>query len=279
MRADEAHAESLDVAMRTLIDRHMRHYLIRQYLNRQFNVRYKGRALGVLWSLVSPLLMLLVYTFVFGTVLHSRYGLSKSETTLDYGLALFCGLNLFNFWADVMTQSPGLILSQPNLVKKVVFPLEILPLVNVLDALFHCVLAFVPLFFALILVHGGVPWSFCLLPLFLLPTMLIALGFGLFLSAIGVFVRDIQNFVPTAVTVLMFGSAIFYPLAFVPDWIRAWFSLNPLAVLIENARKTLVWGMSPDIGPLLLITALGLAFAIIGFFFFEKSRPAFADVI
>ena len=265
--------------MKTLLDLPKRHYLIRQYLNRQINVRYKGRALGVFWSLVSPLLMLLVYTFVFGTVLHSRYGISKTETTLDYGLALFCGLNLFNFWAEVMMHSPSLILSQSNLVKKVVFPLEILPLVNVLDALLHCVLAFVPLFFALIFAHGGVPWSFCFLPLFLLPTMLIALGFGLFLSAIGVFVRDIQNFVPTAVMVLMFGSAVFYPLAFVPDWIRAWFSLNPLAVLIENARKTLVWGISPDIGPLLLITVLGLAFAIIGFVFFEKSRPAFADVI
>jgi lipopolysaccharide transport system permease protein len=272
-------ASSETFSMKTLLDLPKRHYLIRQYLSRQINVRYKGRALGVFWSLVSPLLMLLVYTFVFGTVLHSRYGVSKTETTLDYGLALFCGLNLFNFWAEVMMQSPSLILSQPNLVKKVVFPLEILPLVNVLDALFHCVLAFVPLFFALILVHGGVPWSFCFLPLFIVPTMLIALGFGLFLSAIGVFVRDVQNFVPTVVTVLMFGSAVFYPLAFVPDWIRAWFSLNPLAVLIENARKTLVWGMSPDIWPLLIITVLGLAFAIIGFSFFEKSRPAFADVI
>jgi lipopolysaccharide transport system permease protein len=211
--------------------------------------------------------------------LHSRYGISKSETTLDYGLALFCGLNLFNFWADVILQSPGLILSQPNLVKKVVFPLEILPLVNVLDALVHCLLAFVPLFIALLIAHGALPWSFCFLPLFLLPTMLIALGFGLFLSAMGVFVRDIQNFVPTAVAVLMFSSAIFYPLAFVPDWFRPWLSLNPLAVLIENARKTLVWGVSPDIAPLLLITGLGLVFAIIGFLFFEKSRPAFADVI
>jgi lipopolysaccharide transport system permease protein len=265
--------------MKSLIDLPKRQYLIRQYLNRQINQRYKGRALGAFWSLISPLLILLVYTFVFGIVLKSRFGVSKSETTLDYGLALFCGLNLFNFCADVISQSPNLILSQPNLVKKVVFPLEILPLVNVLDALFHCLLAFVPLFLALVVVHGSVPWSFCFLPLFLLPTMLIALGFGLFLSAIGVFVRDIQNFVAPTITVLMFCSAIFYPFAFVPDWFRPWLGLNPLAILIENARKTLVWGFSPDVGPLLLITALGFAFSVLGFLFFEKSRPAFADVM
>lgn len=265
--------------MKILIDLPKKQYLIRQYLNRQINQRYKGRSLGLLWSLMSPLLILLVYTFVFGTVLHSRFGVSKSETTLDYGLALFCGLNLFNFCAEVMSRSPRLILSQPNLVKKVVFPLEILPLVDVLDALVHCILAFVPLFIALIIVHGSVPWSFWSLPLFLLPTTLIALGLGLFLSAIGVFVRDIDNVVPPTITLLMFGSAIFYPLAFVPDWFRPWLSLNPLAILIESARKTLVWGVPPDLAALLLITLLGVAFAILGFLFFEKSRPAFADVI
>jgi lipopolysaccharide transport system permease protein len=265
--------------MKSFFDLPKRQYLIRQYLTRQISLRYKGRALGVVWSLVSPLLLLLVYTFVFGTVLKSRFGISKTESTLDYGLALFCGLNLFNFCADVILQAPGLILSQPNLVKKVVFPLEILPLVNVLDALVHCLLAYVPLFVALIIVHGGVPWSFCLLPLFVVPMTLIALGLGMFLSATGVFVRDIQNFVPPTITVLMFGSAIFYPLAFVPDWFRPWLSLNPLAVLIENARKTLVWGISPDITSLLVITALSLVFAFLGFLYFEKSRPAFADVI
>jgi len=265
--------------MKTLIDLPKKQYLIRQYLNRQINQRYKGRALGVFWSLMSPILLLLVYTFVFGTVLHSRFGVSKSETTLDYGLALFCGLNLFNFFADVISHSPRLILSQPNLVKKVVFPLEILPLVDVLDALIHCIVAFVPLFIALVIVHGAVPWSFGFLPLFLLPTTLIALGFALFLSATGVFVRDIDNFVPPTITVLMFSSAIFYPLAFVPDWFRPWLSLNPLAILVENARKTLVWGVSPDLTALLVLTLLGITFAVFGFLFFEKSRPAFADVI
>lgn len=265
--------------MKSLLALPKRHYLIRQYLNRQIGQRYRGASLGVLWSLVTPILMLLVYTFVFGTVMKSRFGVSKSETTLDYGLALFCGLNLFNFCGEVISRSPTLILNQPNLVKKVVFPLEILPVITMLDALFHCLVAFAPLFLALTILHGAIPWSFAFLPFFIIPTALIALGLGLFLSAFGVFVRDVQNMVTPVLTILMFGSAIFYPLAFVPDWARPWFSLNPLAVLIDDSRKVLIWGVFPEFLPLAILTVLGLLLVLLGFLFFEKSKPAFADVM
>ncbi len=265
--------------MKSLLELPKRQYLIRQYLARQIGQRYKGTALGVLWSLASPIFMLLVYTFVFATVMHAHFGISKSETTLDYGLALFCGLNLFNFCGDVIMRSPSLILSQPNLVKKVVFPLEILPLISTLDALVHCVIAFIPLFLALAILHGTVPWSFVFLAAFLIPAALIALGLSLLLSAIGVFIRDVQNMMTPAVTVLMFGSAVFYPLATVPDWIRPWFQLNPLALIIENSRRTLIWGLPLGIPQLAFASLLGLVLVIVGFLFFEKSKPAFADVM
>src|SRR5258708_13944018 len=181
--------------MKSLLALPKRHYLIRQYLNRQIGQRYRGASLGVLWSLVTPILMLLVYTFVFGTVMKSGFGVSKSETTLDYGLALFCGLNLFNFCGEVISRSPTLILNQPNLVKKVVFPLEILPVITMLDALFHCLVAFAPLFLALTILHGVIPWSFTFLPFFIIPTALIALGLGLFFSSFCVFFCHVQTLV------------------------------------------------------------------------------------
>ena len=265
--------------MKGLIALPKRHYLIRQYLFRQIGQRYKGAALGVLWSIVAPLLMLLVYTFVFGTIMKSRFGVSKAETTLDYGLALFCGLNLFNLCAEVISRSPTLILGQPNLVKKVVFPLEILPVTTALDALIHAILAFIPLFLALIIVRHEIPWSFVFLPFFLIPTALLALAASLFLSALGVFVRDIANLVNPVLTALLFGSAIMYPLAFVPDWGRSWFYLNPLAVLVDDSRKVLIWGDFPNFVTLALLTGVGSLLALVGFFFFEKSKQAFADVM
>ena len=139
-------------------------YLIRQYLRRQIALRYKSTALGVAWSLLSPMCMLVIYTFVFGVIMHARFGLGDSETPIDYGLAIFCSLNFFNLCGEAITRSPRLILLQPNLVKKVVFPLEILPIVSVLDALVHCVLAFVPLFVLVAIAHRAIPWSFAWLP-------------------------------------------------------------------------------------------------------------------
>jgi lipopolysaccharide transport system permease protein len=265
--------------MKSLIALTKRHYLIRQYLYRQIGQRYKGAALGVLWSIVTPLLMLLVYAFVFGTIMNARFGFSKSETTLDYALALFCGLNLFNLCADVIGRSPTLILGQPNLVKKVVFPLEILPLVTMLDALIHALLAFVPLFLGLIVLRHEIPWSFVFLPFFLIPAALLALGSSLILSALGVFVRDIPNLINPLLTVLLFGSAVIYPLTAVPEAIRTWFSLNPLAILIDDSRKVLIWGIFPNFATLALVTSAGLLLVVVGFLFFEKAKPAFADVM
>jgi lipopolysaccharide transport system permease protein len=265
--------------MRGLLALPKRHYLIRQYLFRQIGQRYQGARLGVLWSIITPLLMLLVYTFVFGTIMKARFGVSKTETTLDYGLALFCGLNLFNVCAEVISRSPTLILGQPNLVKKVVFPLEILPVTTTLDALIHAILAFIPLLLALTILRGAIPWSFVFLPFFLIPTALFALALSLFLSALGVFVRDIANLVNPVMTVLLFSSAIMYPIAFVPDWARSWFYLNPLAVLVDDSRKVLMWGFYPNFGTLALLTGVGLLLVLVGFSFFEKSKPAFADVM
>jgi lipopolysaccharide transport system permease protein len=129
------------------------------------------------------------------------------------------------------------------------------------------------------ILRGAIPWSFVFLPFFLIPTALLALAISLFLSALGVFVRDIANMVTPVLTALLFGSAIMYPLAFVPDWARSWFYLNPLAVLVDDSRKVLIWGSFPNFLTLALVTGVGLLLVLVGFLFFEKSKPAFADVM
>jgi lipopolysaccharide transport system permease protein len=254
-------------------------YLLRQYLGRQIALRYKSTALGVAWSLVNPLFMLVVYTIVFGVVMNARFGLAKNESPFDYGLTIFCGLNLFNLCGEMITRAPRLIVTQPNLVKKVVFPLEILPIVSTLDALVHCLIAFVPLFIAIIIMHHEVPWSFVLLPVYLIPATLLALGIGLFLSALGVFVRDVENMAAPVITILLLGSAVFYPVSAAEGLLKVWFALNPITIIIDSARRSLVWGAAPDVLPLVLVTLAGAIFVFLAGAFFVKAKPAFADVM
>jgi lipopolysaccharide transport system permease protein len=215
-------------------------YLILKYLNRRVTRRYRGSILGVFWSLISPLAMLSVYIIVFGFIFKSRFNISQNETAADFGLALFCALNLYNLCAEVFINSPKLILDHPNLVKKIVFPLETLPVVQTLDSLLHCAIAFVPLFVAFIVFRGTIPWSFIFLPLFLVPLALFSVGCSLILSALGVFIRDIKELMQPLLTIVMFGSAVFYPIRVMPPPFRQLIQLNPLALLFENARLTII---------------------------------------
>jgi lipopolysaccharide transport system permease protein len=265
--------------MKSLLKIPAQRYLILQYLNRQIRQRYQGTAFGVFWSLLTPLIMLAVYTFVFGIVFKAHFGISKNESPLDFGLALFCSLNLFNFCAEVIGRSPTLILQHSNLVKRVVFPLEILPVVITFNALFHCLVAFVPFLVGLVISRGAVPWSIAFLPLYLFPLALFSAGCALFLSALGVFVRDMQNMIEPFIAILMFGSALFYPLAAVPEPFGRFVGLNPLAVLLDSARKSIVFGIAPDLASLARISLVAALVLVAGSYFFDKSKPAFADVM
>lgn len=265
--------------MRSFFNLTARRYLIIQVLNRQIRRRYRGSILGLLSSAIPPLGMLLVYTFVFGIIFQGRFGISPNETRIDFALTLFCGLILFNFFSDVISQSPKLILEQPNLVKKVVFPLEVLPVVKTLEELLHCLIAFVPLIIAVAISHRAFPWSFCYLPLFLFPIAMLAVGASLILSSLGVFVRDIQQLIIPLITILMYGSAVFYPLSVIPQPFRQIIQLNPLATLLDEARKTIIWGIYPDLTPLAVVSVVAFLFVCLASWLFEKSKPAFADVI
>ena len=253
--------------------------LIDQFLRRDIAGRYKGTTLGPLLSLLVPVLMLMIYTFVFGQIFNSRFGYSAKEGVFDFGLGLFCGLNLFNFLSEVVTRSPNLILQYPNYVKKVVFPLEIFPITAVGAGLFHYVIASIPLLIGFVIIDHRFPFGFIWLFVISLPLALIALGASWILSALGVFVRDISALLPPALTVLMFGSAIFYPISAAPTFARPVLALNPLALLVDCARQALFLNRPPGLFGFSMLVLFGVLLAASGYAFFLKAKPAFADVI
>jgi lipopolysaccharide transport system permease protein len=253
--------------------------LIVQLTRREIAGRYRGTYLGIFWSLINPLIMLAVYTLVFGGIFNGRFTHNGTETAADFALGLFCGMNLFNFFVEVVQKSPGMILSNPNFVKKVVFPLEILPVVAVLAALFHLAIATIPLIAGLLIAHGSVPWGMLLLAPIVIPLILATLGLSWLLAALGVFIRDLQAAVTPAVTILMFLSCIFYPLSAVPQSLRPFIQLNPMADLIQSARDAIMLNVIPDWKIWIGLLGSGVILFVVGLWIFRSFRGAFADTI
>ena len=253
--------------------------LIRQLTRREILYRYKGSYLGLYWAFLQPLFMLGVYTFVFSVVLESKWGVDLQDDRLMFAMALFCGILTFNLLGDVANAAPSLILGNVSFVKKVIFPLEILPVVKLFGALVHACFGLVILFLGMVISGHPLRWTIVLLPLVWLPMAMFALGCGYFLSSLGVFIRDIGATVGVLVSMFLFMSPIFYPLEAVPDAFQAYCRLNPIAIYVEDARRVLLWGKVPD-WPWF---AAGFVFALIvlctGFMFFMRSKRAFADVI
>jgi lipopolysaccharide transport system permease protein len=242
--------------------------------------RYRGSVLGIGWSFLRPLLMLIIYTLVFGSILQTRWeNTSSPHSTAEFALILFAGLLVFDLFSEMVNRSPSLILNNPNLVKKVVFPLEILPYITLGVALIHAIVSLVVLLAGEVVFIGTVPWTVCLFPLTLLPLILSSLGMSWILASLGVYLRDVSQLTGTATSALMFLSAVFFPATAVPEGYRFLVDLNPLAWSIENARKVLIFGSVPDFMALTQLTALSLVVAWFGFAWFQKTRKGFADVL
>ncbi|MBP9713231.1 MAG: ABC transporter permease [Sterolibacterium sp.] len=255
-------------------------YLIVQLVRREVLGRYRGSLIGLLWSFLTPALMLAVYTFVFSVVFQARWGgAGGGAGKVEFALILFSGLIVFNLFAECISQAPGLILANTNYVKRVVFPLEILPWVSLGSALFHAGINLVVLLVALLVTGHGGGWAVLTLPLVLLPFLWLVLGLSWWLSASGVFLRDISQMVGMVITVLMFLSPIFYPLSAMPASVHGWLFLNPLAFIIEQTREVLIWNRLPDAWGLGWYTLVALTVAWSGFFWFQKTRKGFADVL
>ncbi|WP_283183770.1 ABC transporter permease [Pseudomonas svalbardensis] len=252
--------------------------LIKALTKREILGRYRGSILGMLWSLFNPILMLGVYTFVFSVVFNARWGAGGGSKT-EYALVLFAGLIVFSLFSDCVGRAPSLILSNVNYVKKVVFPLEVLPWVSLGAALFH---GFISLLVWLIFygVFIGLPTlTVLLLPLVILPLLMFSMGISWALASLGVYLRDISQIIGVVITMLMFLSGIFYSVSSLPVDYQEIMKMNPLVPIIEQARVVLVWGGEPNY--LLLLNYLGGAFvfASLGFAWFQKTRKGFADVL
>jgi len=252
--------------------------LIKASTKREVLGRYRGSALGLLWSFFNPLFMLLIYTFVFSEVFKARWS-AGSESKTEFAIVLFAGLIVFNLFAECINRAPSFILSNPNYVKKVVFPLEILPFVGLLSALYHTLIS-LSVWLAAYLVFFGMPHaSVLLLPLVILPFSLFIMGLSWLLASLGVFLRDVSQFIGVVTTALMFLSPIFYPASALPESYRQILYLNPLTPVIEMTRDVLYWGRMPDF-QMLAIYLLATGFiAWLGFAWFQKTRKGFADVL
>ncbi len=252
--------------------------LIFQFAKRDVLGRYQGSYLGIGWTFLTPLLMLAIYTFVFSVVFQVRWGPGQGGR-LEFALILFCGLVVFNVVAECVTRAPGLIVGNVNYVKKVVFPLEILPVAVLVSALVHAVVSLLVLLLGLGLLLGVLHWTIIFVPVVFLPLALFCLGFGWFLASLGVYIRDAGHVVGVLIQILMFLSPIFYPVSAVPEWIRSIYWMNPLASLIESMRAVVMWGDLPGWDTMGLMTGLALSMAMLGYAWFERTRGGFADVL
>jgi len=252
--------------------------LIIQMTKREVIGRYRGSVLGLLWSFFNPMLMLTIYTFVFSVVFKARWG-SGGESRFEFALILFAGLIVFNLFSECVNRAPSLIVGNVNYVKKVVFPLEILPLVTMGAALFHGIVSLGVLIIFYVLVASSVQWTVVFAPLVIMPLLLLTLGISWFLASFGVFVRDVAQAIGMLTTVLMFLSPIFFPVSMLPEKYRIFMYLNPLTLIIEQMRDVLLWGRLPSWSGWCLAMALGIGAAWLGLVWFQKTRRGFADVL
>lgn len=252
--------------------------LLRQFVRRQVQARYRGTLLGVAWSLLTPLLMMTVYTLVFRYVFKMRWA-GGADTGFDFALRLFAGMTVFGFFSEVLLLSPTLIVAQPNLVKKVRFPVEILPWVTVLSSLVFALPGVGLLLLACLLLGMPVHAAWLALPLIWLPLIPMLLGLGWLLSAVGVFVRDVGQVLGLVVTLLQFLSPVFYPVTALPLRLRPLMYLNPLTPVIEQSRAALFAGQWPPPGIWLLQLLAASLVALAGGWTFRRLRGGFADVL
>lgn len=253
--------------------------LIWQLLRRDIHSRYRGSALGLVWSLVTPLIMLGIYTFVFQFVFKARWNDTSGETTLNFAIILFLGLSIHAVLAEILTKSPQLITSNPNFVKKIVFPLELLSWINLLSGLFTFAISLLLLLGFIMMEQGRIPVTAVLLPIVLLPYCLMLLGISWLLAALGVYLRDIQQITGTLATLLLFLSPIFYSVTTLPAPLQSFIYLNPLSYPVEAARQLLIYGQLPAISGLAIYSFIALNIAWVGYRFFRLVRPGFADVL
>lgn len=256
--------------------------LIWNMTKREIKSTYQGSFLGVLWTLILPLMMLVIYTFVFSVIFQAKWsgtGVAKQTPQGEFALILFAGLTPFNFFAAVINRAPGMVLAVPNYVKKVIFPLEILPVVVAGAALFTSFINIGLILLGSLLVYHSIPLSIWMLPFAYLPLILLTLGLAWFLSSLGVFIRDVAQAIIIIVQILFYMTPIFYSADSVPKSMKIVFVLNPLSSVVDSFRRALIWNKPLDWPTWGIVTFISAVIAILGYAWFSATKKGFADVM
>jgi lipopolysaccharide transport system permease protein len=257
-------------------------HLIFQMTKREVIGRYRGSVLGLLWSFLNPLMMLSVYTFVFSVVFKSRWGITPAgteESKTMFAIMLFTGLIVHAVFAEVINRSPSIVLSNVNYVKKVVFPLEVLPVITMGGALFHGLISLSVLILAYTIFQGIPQLTILLVPVVMLPLIVLTLGLAWILASLGVYLQDVGQTTGIITTIMLFLSPVFFPLSSLPEQYRGLILLNPLTFIIEQMREVIIWGRIPDFMGLGTYLIVSVFIAAAGYAWFQKTRSGFADVL
>jgi lipopolysaccharide transport system permease protein len=251
--------------------------LIFTLARRELLSRYKGSALGLLWALLTPAVMIVIFTFLFAGIFGARF--TNSSSHWDYALYLFCALLPWMMFQESVQQSAGTIVSHANLVKRVVFPLETLPVAQTFAALGNQLFGTVALLIAMLIVRRHLPATAILFPLLLIPQLAFALGAAWLIASLGVFLRDIAQGINLVLMAWMYLTPIIYPESIVPERYRPFINYNPFTPLVRSYRRVLLDGYPPDWWGLAYFTLFSLIVFVFGYWWFARTRKNFADVI
>ena len=255
-----------------------RYDLVRRLTVRDIDARFRGTVLGKVWAVIAPLVMLAVYTFVFGVVLNSRWQ-DQTDDPLMFPVIYFSGLILFNFFFDSIARAPTLMREHQAFIKKIYFPVEIFAYSVVGSAIFRFVIGLAILIIFYLPIAGFPPAASVIYPFIFFGLVLFTLGFTWILTAASVFLRDIAHVIGLVVLLAMFLSPLFYPLSAVPEVAQWVLMLNPLTYPLEASRNALFFGEWPDPAGMAIYIAAGWLWASFGYFAFMRVRPVFADVL
>lgn len=252
--------------------------LLGNLIVRDIRSRYKGSVLGLAWAMLTPIMMLVVYTFVFSVVFKARWHGGSGNKT-EFALLLFSGLVIFNIFSECINRSPSIIVSNPNFVKKVVFPVELLPVVILGTSLFQGVMSFIVWLIFYMIFFGMPQPTILLLPVVIFPMILFTLGFSWILASFSVYIRDIIQIVGVVTTILLFLSPVFYSISMLPESFQIIMRINPLTTIIEQARDVMIWGKMFDVKIYVIQLLVSLLICILGYSIFKNTKKGFADVL
>lgn len=252
--------------------------LIKTLAVRDIESRYRGSIAGLGWAVINPIILLATYTFIFSVVFQAKWH-ARISSKSEFALIIFSGMIIFNAFAECINRAPSLITSNPNYVKKIIFPLDILPIVILLSSFFHALISIVVWIIFYFIIVGMPHWSIFLLPLVFLPLVFYIVGLSWILASLGVFFRDIIQIVTLFLTALMFLSPVFYPISAIPKKFRVLMDFNPLAGILEQTRNVLFDQAPLDWKWFIISSTASFFLAFLGFIWFQKTRKGFADVI